>query len=498
MKSNFINGIISAITLIAVVATSSSCGSQETNSAQKYLLKLDKKVEQMKSDILTSKSTIDINAFANVYYISADGDDLNDGLTPERAIKSLQHLNELELQQGDCVLFRRGDLWRGQLKTRQGVTYSAYGEGEKPRLYGSPYDATKSGKWIETETENVYMYDGELPNDIGTLVFNHGQAHAYKVMMIREEDGSTLHIETREPFSSYRDLKRDLEFYHDYKQAKRVYLCSTEGNPAERFSSIELLTKGHIVIATNDVTIDNLCLKYCGSHGIGAGTTRNLTVTNCELGWIGGSIQSENSFGRNHPTRYGNAVEIYGGCENFTVTGCYIYQIYDAAITHQHQGDVNTPLTMRNVLYADNLIEDCVYSIEYFLGREDTIQSHHMEGILIANNIMRRAGYGWGKQRPDKETPAHIKSWSHHTNHATNFRVENNVFDRSTRDLLNIAAAERTSMPTLLNNTYIQPMGAKAGSWGSEGKSYVFDQSVEQSLGELFGEEQATIIYAEE
>ena len=155
MKSNFINGIISAITLIAVVATSSSCGSQETNSAQKFLLKLDKKTEQMKGDILASKSTIDINAFANVYYISADGDDLNDGLAPERAIKSLQHLNELELQQGDCVLFRRGDLWRGQLKTRQGVTYSAYGEGEKPRLYGSPNDAAKSGKWIETETENV-------------------------------------------------------------------------------------------------------------------------------------------------------------------------------------------------------------------------------------------------------------------------------------------------------------------------------------------------------
>ena len=34
-------------------------------------------------------------------------------------------------------------------------------------------------------------------------------------MMIHEEDGSTLHIETREPFASYRDLKRDLEFYHD-------------------------------------------------------------------------------------------------------------------------------------------------------------------------------------------------------------------------------------------------------------------------------------------
>lgn len=498
MKSNPINGIISAITLIAMVAVSTSCGSDGADSAEKFLLKLDKKAEQMKSEILSSKSTIDVNSFANVYYISAEGDDQNDGRSPESALKSLQHLNGMDLQPGDCVLFRRGDMWRGQLKTKQGVTYSAYGDGEKPRLYGSPYDAAVEGNWIATETENVYMYDGELPNDIGTLVFNHGEAHAFKVMKVNQEDGTTLHIDTGEPFASYRDLKRDLDFYHDYKEAKRVYLYSTKGNPAERFSSIELSTKGHIIVATNGVTIDNLCLKYCGSHGIGCGTTSNLTVTNCELGWIGGSIQSEGIFGRNYPTRYGNAIEIYGGCENFTVMGCYIYQIYDAAITHQHQGDVNTPLTMRNVLYANNLIEDCVYSIEYFLGREDTIQTHFMDGILIANNIMRRAGYGWGNQRPDKETPAHIKSWSHHTNRASNFRVENNIFDRSTRDLLNIAAAERSSMPTLVNNTYIQPMGAKAGSWGSEGKTYIFDESVDESLGELFGEEQATIIYAEE
>ena len=485
--------------ITSLVATTSlllSCASAD--DAQRVISKLDREAEARKQEILSTPTTFDYKTFNNVYYISEEGNDQNDGLSPETAIKSLQHLNTLDLQPGDGVMFRRGDLWRGQLKTKQGVTYSAYGKGEKPRIYGSPCNAAEVGKWVETETKNVYMYDGELPNDIGTLVFNDGQAHAFKVMLIREDDGSTLHIATREPFASYRDLKRDLEFYHDYKDAKRIYLCSTEGNPQERFSSIELLTKGHIVTATSGVTIDNLCLKYGGSHGIGAGTTKNLTVTNCELGWIGGSIQSETGFGRKHPTRYGNAVEIYGGCENFMVSNCYIYQIYDAAVTHQHQGDVSTPLMMRNVIYSNNLIEDCVYSVEYFLGREDTIQSHHMENILIANNIMRRAGYGWGNQRPDKETPAHIKSWSHHTNNASNFMVANNIFDRSTRDLLNIAAAKRESMPTMQNNTYIQHRGAKAGSWGSEGKTFTFDEEVGTHLKDLFGENAATIVYVEE
>lgn len=489
-----LSGILSSLFAFVVLAT--SC--QRDNDAQRIISQLDRKAETLMQEIRSTPTMLDEKKYSNIYYISNDGNDQNDGLSPENAIQSLQYLNSLDLKEGDCVLFNRGDLWRGQIKTKRGVTYSAYGKGDKPRIYGSPCNAAESGRWVETQTENVYMYDVALPNDVGTLVFNDGEAHAFKVMIIREDDGSMLHIETREPFASYRDLKRDLEFYHDYQVAQRLYLYSAEGNPAERFESIELLTKGHIVLATSGVTIDNLCLKYCGSHGIGGGTMKDLSVTNCELGWIGGSIQSENLFGRKHATRYGNAVEIYGGCENFTVSNCYIYQIYDAAITHQHQGDVDETLVMRNVLYSNNLIEDCVYSIEYFLGRKDTNQTHYMENILISNNLMRRSGYGWGKQRPDKDTPAHIKSWSHHINHASNFLVANNIFDRCTHDLLNIVAAEQEWLPKLDGNTYIQHRGARAGAWGSRVEKFIYDDKVGDILKQIFGEQRAQIVFAPE
>ena len=68
----------------------------------------------------------------------------------------------------------------------------------------------------------------------------------------------------------------------------------------------------------NGAHIDNLCLKYGDCHGVGSGTNEGLTITNCEFGWIGGSIQGESIFGRNHPTRFGNAVEIYGGCDGYS------------------------------------------------------------------------------------------------------------------------------------------------------------------------------------
>lgn len=488
-------------TLAAIVATLAvpqhTSAHTKSASAEKVIAALDRKADRMREAIRNSKSEIDLKQFHTIYYIAADGNDLNDGLSPRTPIKSLERLNSLELKAGSCVLFRRGDIWRGRVTTCDGVTYSAYGRGAKPQIYGSPCNAAEQGVWRQTEVKNVYVYEAELGADIGTLVFNNGEACATKVMMYRKADGTTLHIDTREPFASYRDLKRDLEFYHDYKDAKRVYLYSAEGNPAERFASIELLVKGNIIQARNNVHIDNLCIKYGGAHGIGSGTTKGLTVTNCELGWIGGSIQGEALFGRSNPTRYGNAIEIYGGCESFVVDNCYIYQIYDAAITHQHQGDTQELLEMKNIVYSNNLVEDCVYSIEYFLSRADVNTQHYMDNILMCNNILRRSGWGWGKQRPDKETPAHIKSWGHHYNRATNFVVRDNIFDRGTHDLLNISAGKAEWLPTLANNTYIQYRGGAAGLNGTEGVRYSFDEKVSEVLYKLFGEKSAKIVFVE-
>lgn len=502
MKRVFYKGLASLLTRVATAALMAMVmlwPAQSVwaggDSAERYLRWLDKHAEKMKKSIRHSKTDIKIEGTA--YYIAPDGDDSNDGLSPKTPIRTIERANELPLTSGDALLFKRGGLWRGHIDSRGGVTYSAYGKGAKPQIYGSPCDAAKVGVWRETDAKNVYVYEREIGDDIGTLVFNHGQECAFKVMKVRQGDGSTLHIETKEPFADYRDLKRDLDFYHDYKGTKRVYLRSEKGNPAERFKSIELLTKGHIIRGNGNITVDNLCLKYCGSHGIGFGTVDSLTVTNCELGWIGGSIQAEDIFGRNHPTRYGNAIEIYGGCGYYRVDNCYIYQVYDAAITHQHQGDGNSPLRMEDVTYSNNLVEDCVYSIEYFLGkpRVEGI-THQMANILMCNNVLRRAGEGWGLQRPDKECPAQVKSWGHY-NPAINFIIRDNIFDRSTHYLLNIDADQQEWLPCLKNNVYIQHRNGKGLDMSFNGEKRLFDESFEQQLTELYQEKEATIYVVE-
>lgn len=454
---------------------------------------IDRKADALKKDILRAK---DIKEFqGKVYYVSAsDGDDSRDGLSPENAIRSIDRVCGLQLERGDAVLFKRGDTFRGHVRTRAGVTYAAYGRGEKPRIYGSPCNAAREGSWTRTGKENVWVYSMSISNDVGTLVLDDAQA-AFKVMMVRHDDGSTTHIDTGAPFAGYMDLERDLDFYHDYKGTGLIYLCSRE-NPAERFHSIELLEKGHVFYATNDVRIDNLTIMYCGSHGIGSGTTTSLEVTNCVLGWIGGSIQGEALFGRNHPTRYGNAIEVYGGCDHFLVDHCWIYQAYDAGITHQYGGPKD--VVQKDITYSNNLVEDCVYAIEYFLGKGECDSApRHMENVHIEGNVLRRAGYGWGRQRPDKETPAIIKSWRH-WDKASGFIMRNNIFDRSTHYLLNISAGEAGWMPAFEGNTYVQEKGAQGCLTGMVVRSYPFNEDFPAAISEIFGEKKGRFSYSEQ
>ncbi len=374
---------------------------------------------------ILNSPNMEIPQGANVYYLSPNGNDDNDGTSPQSAWKTLSKLEATHFEDGTYICFERGGLWRGQIHVQKGVTYTAYGVGDKPKIYRSLINGADPALWVKTDAENIWAIQLDK-NDVGTLVFNNGAAHAIKCVIRTEKDGSTYNNTTGEVFNSYADLTTDLHFFHDYYKTGILYLYS-EQNPGCRFSSIEFNQKGNAFnVSCDNVTVDNLCIKYTGSHGIGAGTVNNLTVQNCEFGWIGGSIQAEGIFGRNYGTRFGNAVEIYGGCDVFNVTDNYIYQVYDAGITQQLNN--STPVYQKNMNYSRNVIEYCNYSIEYFLSGSDSNPSR-MENFLIEDNYMWYAGSGLCEQRPDKSSAAHIKGWfSDDRNRATNYVVRRNLF----------------------------------------------------------------------
>ena len=444
---------------------------------------------------------IEIPEGATVYYVSNNGNNNNDGKSPATAWKTLSKVNEADLQPGDYVLFERGGYFRGDkkqtitadntlgaLNAKAGVTYSAYGTGDKPVISASAEQGAVASRWKEIQ-DNVWEYTPKtetgLWNDVGSMVFTDAQGnetYATKMLVYKDAQGNWVEYKTRRSVSSsdlYSVLQNDLEFIHDnsVKYTYRIYLYS-EQNPGERFESIEFLqNKRGIYIDGNNVTIDNLTIKYAGAHGIGAGTRTGLTVQNCTFEWIGGSVASvkpNSTTGEETPVRFGNGVEIYGGCDDYEVSNCYFYQIYDAAVTHQFnlandsEPKNNNDYSHKNVLFKDNVMEYCAYSIEFFLGKDtNTNNPSYYDNIVYEGNIMWYAGEGLGSQRPDESQPAHIKGWNH-VNDVKNFTIKNNFAAYSTSMLIHSGFRNKLSTKgvQLLDNVFVGVEGQKLGFFG--------------------------------
>ena len=496
---------------------------------EQILKEIDSLAARRREEILGRADTATVTGDA--YYVSADGDDANDGRTPVRAWRTLARVSEAVLKAGDGVFFRRGDVFRGQLRTCPGVTYAAFGEGAKPCIFGWEENLADPALW-EAFDEALHIWKYKKPIlDVGTLVFNEGESHSYKLIPSYIGGRFVCREDESRPFDLRREMIRDLDLYWHYEGSflttpsrgedfpipdvresyGELYLRCDRGNPGTVFSSVEALAGRNLIVVggNENVTVENLCLKYCGRHAIGAGgiCVKGLAVRGCEIGWIGGGIQHYCGTDPNYPqggrgtvTRYGNGVEIYGGCDTYEVSDCYFYEIYDAAITHQ----VTTGgrhFEMKNVCYRDNLVERCVYSIEYFLDMTEGDTESFMENVEMCGNVLRLSGYGWGQQRHNKHTPAHIKGWSYFNAVKAGYRIHNNVFDRSAYRLLHLVAEEGRFCPEMHGNTYVQYAGGALGQYGGkeagEPPILLFDGAIDATVSEVLGDRTATVYTVE-
>lgn len=445
-----------------------------------YLDGLQAKADAMKEAVLSTASEYTPSGKGRIWYVSADGDDENDGRSEDTPIKTLNKVNTLPAIPGDVILFRRGDLFRGSVKVPMGVTLSAYGEGDKPTLCGSLQNYADPALWTLTDTPDVWKLKVKLDN-VGLITFNHDpqELNDYNVtvgkMLIK---GATL--------ETVADLKEDLQFWSDL-DTKYLYLCSKEGNPGERFESIEIAYRLNLISAPDNTVVDNLHVTLCGAHGVGIGTTKNVTVRNCVFDWLGGSILT--GYNGGNVTRYGNAVQVFGGCNGYYVYNNWIYQIYDTGITHQFNSDSTERNTMKDVQYYDNLIEYCFWCIEYY-----NVNGSYREtrDVYIHDNFCRYAGYGWGCV--GRETSAPMYSMGTCPTVSNNILTENNIFERTKGwIILHSGVAEAPEELCFRNNTYVQYYGTNFVNFG--GKKYLFDAQADATILADYGEKNPQLYY---
>ena len=394
----------------------------------------DDKAEKMRNGILATGNTEQYYKITGKkYYVSADGDNANSGLSPTEAIRSVDMVASLSLEEGDAVLFERSSVFRltQTISPISGVIYGSYGSGDKPAIYASPKNYAEDNIWQPSLKKNVWKAEFSY-KQAGSMVFDHGKEVGF--LKIAGVD----------------QLTSNTDFYHNADEGI-IYLYCDKGNPSKVYKDIEICSEMRIFALANDVsnvTIDNLCLKYSGDCAV-AGLEKNsdITVTNCEIGYIGGI-----EFGT---VRYGNAITLWNGCGKFNVSNNWIYQSFDTAVSPQ--GSAGYEYT--SITFTDNLLEYNNVDFEWY----DHSASAKWRYIRCDGNLMRFTSLGWGT-RPNDASYRGIEGCLRGATanfDFSGFSFKNNIMDCPGREVINwsmsseqLAAFDMSGNTLYLNKTY--------------------------------------------
>lgn len=369
------------------------------------------------------------------YYISNGGDDGNDGLSPESPFATVEPLRNIQLQFGDAIFFERGGLWRSceipvDIRETEGITYSAYGQGEKPRLYASAENGAGGEKWslfYEEGDKKIWLYYKDMA-DCGAVVA--GEDHPFKREVAYWNGSKYLKLDERDqltgedyrveehlqngycfPFLEYteEDLADGCAYLNWNNETRRndcttgpLYLRCDEGNPGELFDSIEFIQPQPLSEGFADYTVyDNLNYSYCtctltsgsyqgivGCHGV---------IQNCELSWMGGHVSDYATGLEEGDTRValngglfgrmGGAITINGS--DYLVRDNYVHNCFQEGIAVEtFDGDPS----IEDVTVSGNLVTHCVQSLLLCNWDMEVKEDHIFKNCTFEDNLVLYSG----------------------------------------------------------------------------------------------------------
>lgn len=361
------------------------------------------KANERKESILQSETMVECSGTA--YYVAVTGDDGNDGKSTASPWKSLQKVATAGLKEGDVVYFNRGDVFRGSLICQSGVTYSAYGTGDKPVICASTQTGEGASKWnlyYEDESGKKIWKFAEKVNAIGNIWLNDYESCSDKLLP-RYKDGEVYaELSMGQELLDVTIHLNNLSFYSegdlwagqpDAENATGdLYFRCDEGNPGEVYSQIEFTVTGGCVLqvqVNEGVVIDNLCFRQGGGS---VQMCESLTIQNCEIAYLGGHVCSFDDAG--FALLGGDGINI-GGSNNTAVNN-YIHDCYDYGITMEKIPESGAFINNR---IEGNLVEHCNGGIMFLQWFGSQGAEFEYQNIDITDNMILYSGDGWGFDR---------------------------------------------------------------------------------------------------
>lgn len=221
---------------------------------------------------------------ADTYYVSPNGDDSNNGLSPASPWKTVAKVNATSFQPGDTILFQRGGIWRESLIASSSgtpgnpITYADYGTGSKPVFYGS--DIMVNANFIPMGG-NVYRYN------IGSGI---DASYAY---VLKDHafigTGPATYNNPNVDIVSDTDPRTDGRLYTFCKRANVIYsngknylvfrnlvADETAANPDGASQGYGIRAEG-----SRNVLFENCEALRCGRHNFGCINSDQVTFRGC-------------------------------------------------------------------------------------------------------------------------------------------------------------------------------------------------------------------------
>ena len=439
------------------------------------------------------------------YYVSNDGDDGNDGRTPETAWRTLDRVLDAngyywrtELQPGDAVFFRRGDTFRLN-ETQDGafdimisdLTLSAYGEGGKPIITGSSENGTGMEKWklvYEDGTgKKIWQFYRDMI-DVSMLVLDDGENVTTRVYEYYTDDGY-VSCEMYGWWGNTEDcltLKDELlpleeSMTEDLSIISRperfgtgmggsgvgpLYFRCDSGNPGEIYSSIEFseyYIRGLVWLKATGVVFDNLSFRCGGNSFIKNGLQwKEITDTriqNCEFAYSGGCVTWYRFLPDGKPFMEPQGDGIYNIVRSTLIQNNYFHDMISTTVTYEGDdfNDMDSVDGSYHVL--DNV---CVNTMGIRLdSTAGALQ--HLDSVIVRGNQV------WNTGRMDNGKFVYSEGSLHlMPSHYGEFIIEDNVLygtenGHPLNALMSFYMLDYEGMgytrPQLRNNVYVQYAG---------------------------------------
>lgn len=457
------------------------------------------RAEERKQAILNSPTTLTITGAK--YYVSNSGNDNNDGLSSDKPWATLDKirwaLDNHVIKEGDGVFFERGGLWRGSLRCWgvDKVTYSAYGNGEKPKIYGSPENGTGTEKWTlwyDKKGVKIWKFYKDI-SDCGGIVFNDGDSYAIRVFSYWNGKQVLSCKDYKSKFNIADELKYDLQFYstfdmskyqvpygaHDVDSNGPIYLRCDKGNPGALYKTIEFQSSvqpeaGYIgiIYGGNNIIVDNICVMYRSTMGLDRSGGNNITYQNCEVAWVGGGSHvigagaaSDEPWLSVYTDPFvpasGEGIRLEGN--NNKALNNYVHDCFDGGITVEFDYS-DTAWNCNGMTIQDNLIERCVSGVLIGEHYEDTEAGNagkiKFDGISITDNYIMYSGYGWSSSKHyhtwiDKIYDGNAITWWEGPLWNSGGTVSKNVLYKAKYALVQFGAIGK-NRPMFNGNVYVQ------------------------------------------